>query len=84
MEHLERIQEIEDRARVVNVTMTALCERAGVSTNLLYRWRTARSSPTYRVFDRAMSALSLELDTIERGIFKRLAPKFRDTKSRAA
>lgn len=77
MQPIERIQHLEKRAALVNVSLHTLCQRAGVAHYSFSRWLRGVVSPTHRVFERDMAAMTEALERIEAEVFANLAPKFR-------
>lgn len=76
MEYLIRIDDIETRARAVNMTLHEVCAKAGVKFHGISRWRSGDVNPTVRTVNRDLSKLERFLDGVERDLYERLAVKF--------
>jgi len=76
MEPIEHIDLIEQRAEAVNLSLAAVCKRAGVRRHTISRWRSGDVSPTLKVLQRDLGKLSQAMDEIEREVFLSLQPKF--------
>jgi transcriptional regulator with XRE-family HTH domain len=76
MEYMDRIKKLEREAGHVNISLHALCRRAGVPPHHISRWLSGQVNPTVRVLNRDLGKLEGALADIERGIFDLLAAKF--------
>lgn len=73
MEYRERIDAVEARAQVINLTLHAICRRAGVNASNVLRWRSGAVSPTERTLSRDVTALEVAVAEAEQDVLDRLA-----------
>ena len=48
--------EMEDRAKAAGLTLTELCDRAGIAVSTFYRWRMGETEPRLSVYKRLLAA----------------------------
>jgi transcriptional regulator with XRE-family HTH domain len=66
MDYMERIRDIEGRARALKMTVCAVCRQAGVRPHFVSRWRNGTVSPTIRSLNLHLGKLERWLDDAER------------------
>ncbi len=72
MQYMIRIREIEARARPLNVSLLALCRRAGVTYSTVRRWESGVSEPGIARFEKAINALEFALLAIRKELLAAL------------
>lgn len=75
MQFHDRINAIETRASVVNMSLFQLCRVAKVDYTRVYRWKTGENSPTVHVLEKHLGALEGTLCEVEERILKALSPQ---------
>lgn len=76
-----RMQEMEDRAARLNLTMRQVLRGANVSYDSWLRWRKPGTSPIMRNFDQAMERLDKALTAHEADMFEYLKERVPDRPS---
>lgn len=85
MQFLDRINAIEARLGVINLTLWQLCRDAKVDYGTVQRWRNGETSPLARTLEKHLGALEAALTRAEQSIVKKLKkPKRRRHSSAAA
>lgn len=84
MQFLERINAIEARLQVINLTLWQLCQDAGVDYGTVQRWRNGETSPLARTVEKHLGALEGALAKTERSILTKLKKRKRRSSSPAA
>jgi transcriptional regulator with XRE-family HTH domain len=73
MQFHDRIDAIEKRASLTNLSLKEVCEGAGESYATVWRWRQPRANPTQRTLDRVLGKLEAYLDKKEAALGRALA-----------
>lgn len=67
MDHIDRITNIEKRAKRLNLSLMRLCVLSGVRAQYLYRWKKIDGvSPNAKTLKTTLDPLEQALDRIER------------------
>lgn len=74
MQVTNRIDEIERRARAINLTLHQVCRGAGQHYSTIVRWRQGQNL-TLHTFERVCAALEHELDAREAAVREALAER---------
>lgn len=72
----KRLEQVQARAAMINISIAELCGFAGQKPGTVYGWLRADRDPQMGNFGRTVGALEAELDRREQIIFLSLAPKF--------
>lgn len=75
MEHIRRIDEIVHRASTIRLSVSELCDLAGVRRNTIGRWRKGQVSPNVSTLERDLSRLERALTRAEADVLRELSSR---------
>lgn len=77
MEHINRINEIQSRAKKLGIRIDDLCLEVKIAPSTFYRWQDeAKANPRLRTLNRVLKDMLAFIEATERENYERLHEKY--------